>query len=411
MSTNSSALAVVERPSRGAVIDLLDTALDSTKAVAQVQYVQRIMADVMKDGEHYGVIPGTGAARKCDCNKNPQCDKCHGSGELGPKKTLLKAGAEKLCYVFRLAPQFEIVRSVEEEKFILFDIRCLLIHTPSGQVVGTGMGSCSSREEKYGWRKGARNCPECGKAGSIIRGKPEYAPKDRQKRVLEGFTKGGWMCWKKKDGCGATFQDEDPAITGQSVERVPTENIWEQHNTMFKMAQKRALIAATLVTTACSDIFTQDLDDTLPDSAPPTATHEEQPPKQPPPPQAKKGPLPEAEPWVEQGTGVAHAAFSDIEAGAVPKPLRVVMLAYNNLLTVCSAEEAAQVPETYFVDKGGNSYDWEQILKTTNEKWLAAFRDKVVPAMEKRIAALEASHRTVSEIMGERPVTEQEPVK
>ena len=53
---------------------------------AQAIKVQEVMRAVMKEGLHYGVIPGT------------------------DKPVLLKAGAEKLCFVFRLAPTFAIRR-------------------------------------------------------------------------------------------------------------------------------------------------------------------------------------------------------------------------------------------------------------------------------------------------------------
>lgn len=328
-----STAMVVQEPRVPVVVDLMDTAIDTRKAHAQVQYIQDVMAKVMIDGEHYGVIPGTGNG----------------------KKTLLKSGAEKLCFVFRLAPEFEIVRSVEEENFILFDIRCRLIHIPTGQVMGTGMGSCSSREEKYGWRKGARACPQCSAAGSIIKGKPEFAPKDRNKNPLEGFEKGGFVCFKKKGGCGASFRDDDEAILSQSVERVPTENIWEQHNTLLKMAQKRALVAATLVTTACSDIFTQDLED-LPQ------TEKEIPPPFPTP---ATNPVVDAKP-------VAREKFREKDGEGKPRWILEVMMAYNAILDLSPAD-AALVPEKYLIDSKG-WHPWDYVLapawcKPEAEKW------------------------------------------
>ncbi len=50
-----------------------------------------------------------------------------------------------------------------------------------------------------------RKCPQCGKE-AIIKGKEEYG--------------GGWLCFKKKGGCGAKFDDADTKITSQSVGRV-----------------------------------------------------------------------------------------------------------------------------------------------------------------------------------------------
>lgn len=39
-------------------------------------------------------------------------------------------------------------------------------------------------------------CPKCGKVKPVIKGKEEYG--------------GGWVCFKKKGGCGATWHDSEP---------------------------------------------------------------------------------------------------------------------------------------------------------------------------------------------------------
>ncbi len=54
---------------------------------AQVNHLQYVMSKIMRDGEHYGKIPG-----------------------CGDKPTLLKPGAEKICMTFRLSPSYEILR-------------------------------------------------------------------------------------------------------------------------------------------------------------------------------------------------------------------------------------------------------------------------------------------------------------
>ena len=107
-------------------------------------------------------------------------------------------------------------------------------------------GSCSTREAKYAYRKAARKCPQC-QAEAIIKGKEEFG--------------GGWVCFKKKGGCGAKFPDDDVAITGQSEGRMPNDDVADQYNTVLKMANKRSLVAAVLNATAASDIFTQDIED------------------------------------------------------------------------------------------------------------------------------------------------------
>jgi hypothetical protein len=220
-----SGIIPIERPAPA--LDMMDGTLNTQALVKQVRLIQDVMAAVMKDTEHYGKLPG--------------CE----------KPSLYKAGAEKLCLVFRLEPEFEIVHAVEEKEFIAFTVGCRLLHIPSGARVGSGIGSCSSRERKYAWRSGQRKCTACG-ATAIIKGKEEYG--------------GGWVCFKKKGGCGAKYLDGDAGIEGQAVGEIPNPDIWDQHNTILKMAQKRALVAATLVATAASDIFTQDIED-LPEFA------------------------------------------------------------------------------------------------------------------------------------------------
>jgi nitrite reductase/ring-hydroxylating ferredoxin subunit len=181
------------------------------------------MQAVMKDGEHYGVIPGTKT-----------------------KPTLLKPGAEKLCLLFRLDPEYELIERQYDGDHLTITARCVLFHAPSGQRRGSGLGSCSTREAKYAYRKGERQCPKCGKE-AIIKGKEEYG--------------GGWGCFKKKDGCNAKFKDGDAAIEGQKADRVANPDLADTYNTVLKMATKRALVAAVLNVTAASDIFTQDLED------------------------------------------------------------------------------------------------------------------------------------------------------
>ncbi len=202
-------------------------ALSIVDVRAQVQLIQQVMKEVMHKDEHYGVIPGTGT-----------------------KPTLLKAGAEKLCLTFRLDPQYEIEQKQEGNHLTIMS-KCTLYHIPSGQRFGSGMGSCSTKESKYAWRQSGRKCPSCG-AEAIIKGKD-----------FKGDGKPtGWICFAKKNGCGMKFLDGDAEIEKQSIGRTPNEDIADQYNTVLKMANKRSLVAAVLNTTAASDIFTQDIEDT-----------------------------------------------------------------------------------------------------------------------------------------------------
>lgn len=196
-------------------------ALPASAIKAQVQLIQEVMKTVMHRDEHYGTIPGT------------------------PKPTLLKPGAEKLCLTFRLDPQYESTeRFLGEHLFV--KSRCTLYHSTTGRRLGSGEGSCSTKESKYAYRKGQRICPKCHQE-TIIKGKQEYG--------------GGWLCFQKKGGCGAKWPNGAQEIESQNTERIPNEDLADQYNTVLKMANKRSLIAAVLNVTAASDIFTQDLED------------------------------------------------------------------------------------------------------------------------------------------------------
>lgn len=186
--------------------------------------LKQATAEILVSNLDYGVIPGAGS-----------------------KPTLLKPGAEKLCFLFGLRPTFELRDKIEDWEGGLFYYRygCVL-HNSAGEVLADGEGSCNSREVKYRYRQGERKCPKCGKA-TIIKGRAEYG--------------GGWVCFAKKGGCGAKFADGDKAIEGQDTGKVENPDPADLINTLQKMAQKRALIAAVLVGAGASQFFTQDVED------------------------------------------------------------------------------------------------------------------------------------------------------
>ena len=93
---------------------------------AQVNLMQDVMLEVMRDGTHFGVIPGT------------------------KQKSLYKAGAEKIMSTFRLAADPEVT-DLGREGEIHYRVK-VSIRSASGQFLGAGIGECSSSEEKYAWR-------------------------------------------------------------------------------------------------------------------------------------------------------------------------------------------------------------------------------------------------------------------
>ncbi|KKL22983.1 hypothetical protein LCGC14_2429980 [marine sediment metagenome] len=201
-------------------------AISVQEVKAQANAIHDLMKSVMvesKDGSegHYGIIPGT------------------------KKPTLYKAGAEKIGLLLRLAPSFSREKLWDGPHLTIFS-ECTLTSITTGVVIATAGAVCTSKETKYAFRQATRLCPDCDK-DTIIKGREEYG--------------GGWVCFKKQDGCGAKFPDDDKRMTEQSGERKENPNLPDTYNTVLKMADKRAYVAATLFGTAASDIFTQDVED------------------------------------------------------------------------------------------------------------------------------------------------------
>lgn len=226
------------------MVSMALTLVDPTTAVQQAKgymdIVTHLRTNLLRSGVDYGVIPGTGKVKV----KLPD-----GKEVEREKEVLLKPGAERLCSAFGFAPVFKLINKVElwdtDKPLFHYQYCCELIHIDSGKLIATGIGSCNSMEDKYRWRNAQRTCPNCGKE-NIRKSKEAGA---------------GWYCWQKTGGCGATFKENDPAITGQSAGKVANDDVFSLVNTIDKMAQKRALIAATLIGCNASEFFTQDLDD------------------------------------------------------------------------------------------------------------------------------------------------------
>lgn len=174
----SEALTVV--PTRAAALGemTIEAVIDRKRKMVKV------MEAVMREGEHYGRIPG-----------------------CGPKPTLLKAGAEVLAMTFGLAPTFRVDSNDLPNGHREYEVTCTLTHIASGTVISEGLGCGSTMESKHRWRRGNNG--------------------------------------------GARVENTDPA---------------DVFNTVLKMAQKRALVGATLIACGASDLLTQDIEDLPPGS-------------------------------------------------------------------------------------------------------------------------------------------------
>ena len=173
----------------------------TAEVVAHAKTVQQVMQAVMKPNVHYGAIPGA-----------------------GDKPTLLKSGAEVLCMTFRIADRYEVT-DLSSNGVIRYRVNCIGEHQTSGTPLGSGLGECSTDEEKYRWRK------------SVCKEEFDATP-ETHRRVKFGRKAGGHY----------------------TVQQIRTEPA-DLANTVLKMACKRAKIAMVLNVTAASDMFSQDLED------------------------------------------------------------------------------------------------------------------------------------------------------
>ena len=247
--------------------------------VDQVRLIQGVMGSVMKVDEHYGKIPGTA------------------------KNVLFKSGAEKLCFTFQLTPEFEVREKELPGAHREVVVTCHLINA-SGRRVATGVGSCSTMESKYRYRGN-----ELIATGEPV--PPMYwdvrkaDPKKAQEMI---------------GGAGRTTKKDDDNVWRiyEKGEKGENPDIADVYNTVLKMAKKRAHVDATITATACSDIFTQDVED-LPGSM----DYAPQPPAAAEPPKAqstaKAAPAKAAE---KTAPSVVEAEYTAAVRFSIPEPLR-----------------------------------------------------------------------------------------
>jgi len=174
-----------------------------------------MMEQVMKKGEHYGVIPGT------------------------DKPTLYKPGAEMLLSFFRLSakPRTEVKDLGNNHREY---VTVTALYSPGGVFLGEASGSCSTMESKYRRRKVSTGNPVPGKYWNLRKTDPAKA-----QELLGG------------PGFSAMKEDGQYYI-GKKGENPDIADLW---NTCLKMAEKRSMVAAVRLVLGVSDVFEQDLED------------------------------------------------------------------------------------------------------------------------------------------------------
>ena len=183
--------------------------LTAAEVKAHVQLIQQVMQAVMVPKTHYDTIAG-----------------------CGDKPVLLKPGAEKILTTFKIGTDLK-VEDLGDGYDFRYRVTIRGFYIPTGNTVGYGVGEASTKEKKYAWRR------------AMCQTEFDEAPETRRR-----------IYWKpQKDKKGYNIKGE--AEQELQVRQDPS----DLANTVLKMAKKRAMIDLCLTSTACSDIFVQDIDD------------------------------------------------------------------------------------------------------------------------------------------------------
>lgn len=199
-------------------------AIDTSILKHNLAKVQELYRDIMVKGVHYGeAFPGS------------------------EKNSLYQTGAQLLGTLFQLAPKYKVTTTELGDGHREYKFRCRLYNRADGNFMGEGIGSCTTKEAKYRYRKAGLKCPECGKE-TIRRGHKDYG--------------GGFYCKAADGGCGKKFGANDKRITSQNVAPVENPDIADVYNTVLKIGKKRSHVDAILSTVpGASGFFTQDAED------------------------------------------------------------------------------------------------------------------------------------------------------
>jgi len=169
-----------------------DRPLTGQEIKRRVEIVLDVMKHSMKEGVHFGTIPGT------------------------PKPGLWKAGAEKLAMSFGLSIDTSEVELDERDGEVTYTVTAKAFSS-DGQARGSHRGVCSSLEEKYRWRRAKH--------------RREWDNTDTERRRTK------WGSDESKDELQVRTEPNDV------------------RNTILQMADKRATVALIRKVTAASDIF------------------------------------------------------------------------------------------------------------------------------------------------------------
>lgn len=204
----STALQVMSPEDRPATVALVRPAVTPAALVEVHKEITAIITQCLEKGRDYGVIPGTGKKNR--------------DGEETGKPTLLKAGAERLAAAFGAFPRYELLESeIDHDREVRWSKRKKVW---KNEYRG---------DKRFDWQE------EAGASLGLYR----YVVRCTLVRREDGAV--------IAEGIGSCS-----TLESKYVDRPR-----DSENTVLKMAEKRAMVAAALNGFGLSDRFTQDMED------------------------------------------------------------------------------------------------------------------------------------------------------
>lgn len=238
--------------------EFLAPAVSVQDALMAYQAKKELIDGILREGVDYGSVTGSA------------------------KSALLKPGAEKMASFFALSPRFKDAEVVEDwtgrehggEPFFYYRRTCELWR--GERLIASADGSCNSWEKKYRYRWVSEFEIPAGIDKSIL--KTQGGKTSEFAFAIEKAETGGkygkpaeyWKAWNDAINSGKAVSVKRKTSKGNELDAfemdgtvyaVPNSDPAEQVNTILKMADKRALVAAVLIATGVSEYFTQDVDD------------------------------------------------------------------------------------------------------------------------------------------------------
>ncbi len=239
---------------QNAIVLAPDRAIEGVQLLANL--VNTLYSKVMREGTDYGVIPGT-----------------------NDKPTLFLPGMEKLMRALNVTPQYILIHVIRDYDKPLFhyEYECTLVDAETGFPVpgGRAIGLATSAEAKWGWRWVTlhRVPPNLDPSKLVMRGGKafefQFAIEKAETTGKYGKPADYWQTFRDAIANNEAFFVEKETKRGMSPGyeidmteyRIPNDAVYDQINTICKIAQKRALASAIKGATNSSELFNIDLED------------------------------------------------------------------------------------------------------------------------------------------------------